>query len=36
MNIETLVPEIGQIVAVRQRLYLVDHVILSPAVMRGR
>jgi SNF2 family DNA or RNA helicase len=30
MNTETLVPEIGQIVAVRQRLYLVDHVILPP------
>src|SRR5450755_3644910 len=30
MSIETLVPEIGQIVAVRQRLYLVDHVILPP------
>src|SRR6266851_4276163 len=30
MNIETLVPEIGQIVAVRQRLYLVDHVIPPP------
>src|ERR1700722_3180146 len=28
MNIDILVPEIGQIVAVRQRLYLVDHVIL--------
>src|ERR1700690_1092188 len=26
MSIDTLVPEIGQIVAVRQRLYLVDHV----------
>src|SRR5580692_4234120 len=30
MNTETLVPEIGQIVAVRQRLYLVDHVIPPP------
>src|ERR1700680_1644937 len=30
MSTETLVPEIGQIVAVRQRLYLVDHVILPP------
>jgi hypothetical protein len=30
MSTETLVPEIGQIVAVRQRLYLVDHVIPPP------
>src|SRR6202166_2636902 len=30
MSTETLVPEIGQIVAVRQRLYLVDYVILPP------
>src|ERR1700688_550025 len=30
MNTETPVPEIGQIVAVRQRLYLVDHVIPPP------
>ena len=31
MSTETLVPEIGQIVAVRQRLYLVDHVIPPPS-----
>ena len=30
MNTETPAPEIGQIVAVRQRLYLVDHVIPPP------
>ncbi len=30
MNTETPVPEIGQIAAVRQRLYLVDHVIPPP------
>ena len=30
MSTEILVPEIGQIVAVRQRLYLVDHVIPPP------
>src|SRR6202167_4998034 len=30
MSTETLVPEIGQIVAVRQRLYLVDYVIPPP------
>src|ERR1700682_4944800 len=30
MNIDVLVPEIGPIVAVRQRLYLCDHVIPPP------
>src|SRR5690348_6629021 len=30
MNIAGTLPEIGQIVAVRQRLYLVDHVISPP------
>ena len=30
MSTDTLVPEIGQIVAVRQRLYLVDRVIPPP------
>ena len=30
MSTDAAVPEIGQIVAVRQRLYLVDHVIPAP------
>jgi hypothetical protein len=30
MSTDTAVPETGQIVAVRQRLYLVDHVIPAP------